>query len=62
MGGEAAGHVLEQRTEPADVGVQDEAGGGHAVGPGVERGDLEPVDQKLARLERDVVNGSFSQR
>ena len=52
VGREAAGHVVEQRPQPADVGVQHDAGARHAVGPGVDRRNVEPVDGQRPRLDR----------
>ena len=58
---EPPGHVVEQRPEPADVGMQHDARRRHAVGPGVHGRDLEPVDDERRRLDGDVVDGTFTQ-
>ena len=44
---DAPGHVVEQRSQPADVGMQHDAGAGHAVGPGVD-------DRYVDRVARSV--------
>ncbi len=61
VGGEPAGHVVEQRPHPADIGMQHDARGRHAVGAGVHGRDLESVDEERTRLDRDVVNGPFAE-
>ena len=60
--GQAARHVLEQRAQTTHVGVEHEAGDGHAVGAGVDSGHFEAVDDERDRLDGDVVDPPFAQR
>ncbi len=56
-----ARHVVEQRPQAADVGMQHEARARHAVGPGVHGRHVERVDGERPRLDGDVELAPFLQ-
>ena len=58
---EPAGHVLEERPQPADVGMEHDAGARHAVGASVDRRHVDRVECQRHRLDGDVELTSFAQ-
>ena len=58
---EPPGHVVEERPQPADVGMQHDAGLGHAVGPGVHDRHVVPVDGQRPLFDGDVELRTFLQ-
>ena len=58
---EPAGHVFEERPEPADVGVEHHARTRHPVGAGVHRRHVDGVERQRHRLDGHVELTSFAQ-